>query len=136
MDRYILGNDSYPFRKSHVFIEPIIPTIVIKNKNAFEITYIDESLHLNGFVITTFTQNLIVTCINLLGEHPNADPNTNVYCLPEYKQQKKLDESFLSLLVKNFKTYYYDSAYFIPDTKLVDYRKLKSIYIQLNGGDN
>lgn len=131
----ILDNGVEPFRKTHIFLGRIIPTTIIKDKNAFEITYIDESLYIEGFAITTYTEDNIVTCVNLFGEHPNSDPNTNVYCLPDHKKGMKLDKSFLCLLITNFETYYYDSAYFIPDKKLVDYKKLKTMYIQLNQGE-
>jgi hypothetical protein len=135
-DRFIvIENEVEPFRKTHIFLGKIIPTTIIKDKNAYEITHIDESLYLEGFAITTYTEENIITCINLFGEHPNNDPNTNTYCLPDHKKGMKLDESFLSLLATNFQTYYYDSAYFIPDRKLVDYKKLKTMYIQLNQGD-
>jgi hypothetical protein len=132
----IIQNEAHPFRKTHIFLGRIIPTTIIKEKNAYEITYIDESLYIEGYAITTYTQDNIVSCINLFGEHPNNDGNTNTYCLPDHKKYMKLDESFLNILLSNFKTYYYDNAYFIPDRKLVDYTKMKSIHIQLNQGDN
>ena len=131
----IIENQTEPFRKTHIFLGRIIPTTIIKDKNAYEITYIDESLYIEGYAITTYTEDNVVSCINLFGEHPNNDPNTNAYCLPDHKKYMKLDESFLTILLSNFKTYYYDSAHFIPDKKLVDYRKMKTIHIQLNGGD-
>jgi hypothetical protein len=131
----LLHNDVYPFRKTHIYLQQIIPTTIVKNKNAFEIIYINESMWLNGFSITTYTKDDFVMCINVFGEHPNVDPNTNTYCLAEHKKKQKLDLKFLSLLFTNLKTYYYDSAYFIPDKKLVDYKKLKSIYIQMNQGE-
>ena len=132
----IIENKVKPFRKTHIFLGRIIPSTIIKDKNAYEITYIDESLYIEGYAITTYTEGNIVTTINLFGEHPNNDPNTNTYCLPDHKKGMKLDESFLTLLLSNFKTYYYDDAYFIPDRKLVDYKKLKTMYIQLNQGEN
>lgn len=131
----IIENGVEPFRKTHIFLGKIIPTTIIKNKNAFEITYIDESLYLEGFAVTTYTEENVVSCINLFGEHPNSDPNTNTYCIPDHKKYMKLNESFLTILLSNFKTYYYDNAYFIPDKKLVDYKKLQTMYIQLNQGE-
>lgn len=128
----VLENNSYPYRKTLLFIGKIFPDIVIKDRNAFEITFIDESLVLQGFAITTYTESNKISCINLFGDHPNCDPDTNTYCLPDEKKGMKLDETTLSLLLKNIKTYYLDSAYFVPQGKDLQYKKLQSISIQFN----
>jgi hypothetical protein len=131
----IIESKVYPYRKNHIFLGKIIPNTVIKDKNAYEIEHLDESLIIDGFSVTTFTQDDIITCINVFGEHPNVDQNTTRYCIPENKQGMKLNEQTLSLILSNLRTYYYDSAYFIPTQKQVRYKKLKSIYIQLNEGE-
>lgn len=128
----VLENHSYPYRKTYLYVGKIFPDIVIKDRNAYEIVFIDESFILQGFTITTYTEENKISCINLFGDHPNCDPNTNAYCLPEAKVGMKLDENTLSLLMKNFKTYYLDSAYFIPQEKDLKYKKLQSISIQFN----
>lgn len=128
----ILEGMSYPYRKTILFIGKIYPDMVIKGRNAFEITSIDESLALEGFAITTYTKDNKISCINLFGDHPNCDPDTNAYCLPEDKAGMELNEATLSLLIKNFKTYYLDSAYFVPGGKDLEYRKLRSISVQFN----
>lgn len=135
VNHFVIANETHPFRKNHFYFETIIPTTIVKDKNAYEITYIDPSMYINGFVITTFTKDDVIVCINVFGEHPNADPTTNAFCLPKHKQGKKLNKASLSLLRSNLKTYYYDSAYFIPEKKLIEYKKLKSMYIQLNQGE-
>ena len=119
----------------HFFFEKIIPTTVVKDRNAYEIVKIDESLHIDGFVITTFTKNNNVTCINVFGEHPNVNSDNNEYCLPEHKKGRPLNDAFLSLINTNIRTYYYDNAYFIPDNKSVQIKKLKSMFVQLNQGE-
>jgi len=106
--------------------------MVIQQRNAFEITFIDESLILQGFAITTYGEDNQISCVNLFGDHPNCDPDTNEYCLPDAKIGMKLDTVTLSILMKNFKTYYIDSAYFVPDLKDLEYRELQSISVQFN----
>lgn len=128
----VLENASYPQRKTHLYIGKIYPNMVIKERNAYSILFLDESLILQGFAITTYTENNQICCINLFGDHPNCDPDTNAYCLPEAKVGMKLDPITLSLLMKNFQTYYLDSAYFVPDSKDLEYEKLQSISIQFN----
>jgi hypothetical protein len=128
----VLAHKSYPFRKTYLFIGNITPTTVIKDRNAYEITFIDDCLTIKGFSITTYTTEDKIMCINLFGEHPNCDPDTNVYCLPEEKVGRELNELNFNLLLTNLKTYYLDCAYFVPDKKDLEYKKLQSISIQFN----
>lgn len=132
----VLEHHSYPYRKTHLFIGKIYPDMVIKDRSAFEITFLDESLVLNGFAITTYTKDNKISCINLFGDHPNCDPDTNAYCLPDQKIGMNLDSKSISLLMQNFRTYYLDSAYFIPERKDLEYRKLHSISIQFNSKES
>ena len=128
----VLENHSYPYRKTHLFVGKIFPDMIIKDRTAYEITFIDESLVLQGFTITTYTEDNKIACINLFGDHPNCDPDTNTYCLPDAKVGMEFNSGILNLLMQNFKTYYLDSAYFVPDSKDLEYRKLQSISIQFN----
>jgi hypothetical protein len=132
----LLENKSYPHRKTHLFIGIIYPDMVIKDRNAYQITFIDESLTLQGFAITTYTEDNKISCINLFGDHPNCDPDTNAYCLPNQKVGMDLNNQTLSLLMQNFKTYYLDSAYFVPDSKDLEYEQLQSISIQFNSKES
>jgi len=127
-----LKNETYPFRTTFIYLGQIIPDTVIKERAAFKITHLDRSLYLQGFAITTYTKQDRIYCINLFGEHPNCDPNTNAYCLPEQKKNLELSEDVLLMLIKNFKTYYLDNCYFIPQQKDLEYKKLQSINIQFN----
>ncbi len=137
LENYIvLEHNEHPFRKEHIFICKIIPTNVIKSGCAFEITHLDRSMHLKGFTITTYTKQDIITTVNLFGEHPNCDSNTNAYCLSENKKTMTFNEKSLSLLLSNFKCYYLDDCYFTPGKHLVDYKKISSINIRFNQGDD
>lgn len=136
LDNYILlEHNIHPFRKEHIFICEIVPNTVVRNESAYEITYLDRSLHLKGFVITTYLKEDQIATINLFGEHPNSNLDTNAYCLPEYKKGMTFNEKSLSLLLKNLKCYYLDSAYFIPGKNLLEYKKIPSIYIRFNQGE-
>ena len=132
----VLASDVYPFRKSHIFFEKIIPSTVIKDGSAYEIIFLDSSMYIDGFVITTYTKEDTINSINLFGEHPNCDLDTNAFCFPDYKKGSPLNTESLSLLLKNFQTYYLDSAYFIPGEDLLKYKKVNSIYIRFNEGDD
>jgi hypothetical protein len=131
----VVGSTIYPFRKTHFCIGRMIPNRVVKNRCAYEIIHLSENLFLHGFAITTYLENDKIIAINLYGEHPNCDLNTNTFCWPENKQGLELNQDTLNIMLANFHTYYLDSAHFIPPEKELRYKKLDSISIQLTRGE-
>lgn len=132
----VLKTKSHPFRKNHIYIGKIKPNRMIRDRCAYEITYLDEKLILDGFYITTYTKDDQITSINLFGEHPNCDLNTNIYCWPKMQKGLPLNQETLHMILTNLKTYYLDDAYFMPEGASALYKKLDSISIRLNKGDN
>lgn len=118
---------------TYIFIRKITPKKVIKKHNVYEITYLDPVFILSGFEVTT--ENNLVKTIKVFGYHPNRDPDTHLYCLPDYKRNKIFDQKFFELIVNNIETYYLDSCFFTPLTNQLRYKKLDSIYVQFNKGE-
>jgi len=123
-------SDKSLYKKTYIYIEKLIPNRVVMNKNAYEITYIDKMYHLDGFEVST--ENDKVINIRLFGFHVNCDPNTDIYCLPEFKKGVNLTPEYLNLIITNIQTYYLDNCFFNPTGKLLRYEKMKSMYVQLN----
>ena len=119
--------------KTYLYEGQITPTRMIKNKQAYEITYLHPQFFINGFMVTT--EQDLVRHITLFGYHPNRDPATNLYCLPNYKKGVKYDGKYYEMLLTNIKTYYLDDCFYTPPKKQVEYKKLKSISMQFNEGD-
>lgn len=117
-------------KKTHIFINKIIPNRVIKDKNVYEITHLDSMFHLGGFEVST--ENDKVINIRLFGIHPNCDPDTDNFCLPDFKKGIDFTTDYLNLLKTNIQTYYLDNCFFNPTGKKLRYQKMKSIYVQLN----
>ena len=118
------------YRKTHIFITRIIPNRVIKDKNIYEITYLSRMFHLEGFEVST--ENDKVMNIRVFGFHPNCDPNTDNFCLPDFKKGHYFTVDYLNLIKTNIQTYYLDSCFFNPTGKQLKYKKLKSVYVQMN----
>ena len=114
--------------EEYIYLETIKPDRAIKNKNAYEISYILPQFVVKGFCI--FVMNSKVIRVTIFGLHPNADAETGVFCLPDHKLNVKFDENYLDLLRSNLRTYYLDSAHFIPEK--MELKKMKSIYLQFN----
>ena len=119
--------------KVYLYEGQIIPTRMIKNQQAYEITYIHPQFFINGFMVMTEQEH--VRTITLFGYHPNRDPKTNLYCLPDYKKGVKYDQKYYEMLLTNIKTYYLDNCFFIPGKMDVKYKKMKSVYMKMNQGD-
>ena len=116
--------------KFHIYEGYITPNRMIENKNVYDIEYIDPLFIINGF--TVITENDLVKNIILIGHHPNRDPDTYLYCLPDLKKDIPFDEYYYSMLLVNIRTYYLDQCYFKPTNKQIKYKKLKSMYIKIN----
>lgn len=115
-------------QKYYVYEAQITPLQIIQDKNVYEITYINPLFIINGFVI--ITENDLVLRIIVFGFHPNVDKN--VYCLPKEKKKLKFDRSYYENFIKTLQTYYYDNCYYKVQSKYIKYKKIKSVYMQLN----
>jgi len=100
------------------------------DKNVYNITFLDEQYYLDGFEIST--ENDKVMNVRVFGFHPNCDPNTDNFCLPDFKKGTFFTEDYLKLILTNIQTYYLDNCFFNPTGKQLRYEKMKSMYIQLN----
>jgi len=118
------------YRRTHIFINQIIPNRVIKEKNVHEITFLSELYYIDGFEVST--ENDKVINIRLFGFHPNCNPDTDNFCLPDFKKGSYFTSDYLNLIITNIQTYYLDNCFFNPTGKDLRYKKMKSMYIQLN----
>jgi hypothetical protein len=119
--------------EAHVYEGIIVPDRMIKDKNVYQIVQLDELYYINGFVV--ITENELVKNVILFGYHPNRDPETHLYCLPDRKKNIKFTQEYFSLLMTNIKTYYLDDCFYMPGKHQVKYKKLKSLYVQMNEGE-
>lgn len=118
------------YRKTHIFINRIIPNRVIKDRNIHDISYLDKMFYLDGFEVST--ENDKVMNVRVFGIHPNCDPDTDNFCLPDFKKGTYFNSDYLNLIKTNIETYYLDNCFFNPTGKKLRYKKMKSIFVQLN----
>lgn len=128
----IQSGNSKLYEKHHLYVGKIVPNRVLQNKNVFQITFLDEVYFISGFDVVT--ENDKVRRVYLFGFHPNRDDN-GLYCLSEGKKNQTFSKEYFNVLLANIRTYYFDSCYFKPPSKFIKYKKLQSVYVQLNQGD-
>lgn len=128
----IIGDrgDKDLYKITYIYVKKIIPDRIVMEKNVYEITQIDSMYHLDGFEVTT--ENDKVHLVRVFGCHPNSDPDTDNFCLPDYKKGVDFTPDYLNMILSNIKTYYIDNCFFNPLGNKVRYKKLKSMYVQLN----
>jgi hypothetical protein len=107
------------YKETHIFIQKIIPNRVIEGKRAYHITHLDIMYHIDGFEVSL--ENSKVMNVRLFGFHPNCDPNTDNFCLPDFKKDVKFSSEYLKTIITNIETYYLDSSYFNPLGKHLRY---------------
>lgn len=133
----VIGPASYndlPFIQEYHFYEgQITPDTMIQNREAYEITEIHHFLIIKG--LSVHLENNKVKRVEIYGIHPNKDPETNLYCLPNHKLNVEFTDEYVRKLVRNIKIYYLDNCFFQPPSKYVTYKRLKSMSIQLNEGE-
>ena len=100
------------YKITHMYIQKIIPDRVVINKAAYEITHIDAWYHLDGFEV--ITENDKVHLVRIFGYHPNSDPDTDNFCLPDFKKGVYFTMEYLSMIFTTIKTYYLDNCFFNP----------------------
>jgi len=125
-----IGDDLPFYQEYHIYEGQITPTTMIKSRKAYDITFLHPLLVIGGLVV--LTENELVKNIMIMGIHPNVDPKTKLYCLPEYRKEKKFTQRYFELFLDTLKIYYLDDCYFQPTKQYVTYKPLKSMSIQLN----
>lgn len=119
--------DDLPFViKYHIYKGEIIPNTIVEKDKVYEIEEIHEMLILNGLYIET--ENDKVKRINLFGLHPNRDPDTGIYCLPDFKKNQLFTKDYFDNLVKTIQIYYLNDSYFHPGNHVIQ-KEIQSINI-------
>lgn len=130
-DPYVIksyGTDLDITEKYHIHEGIIIPNRVIEKGHAYEITQISEILYINGFLV--ITENDLVQTVILFGHHPNRDPETYQYCMPDHKKGVVYNTTYYSRLLINIKTYYLNDCFFVPSKKDLAYKRLASFTVE------
>ena len=118
----------------YIYEGQITPNRMIIDKQLYEIVRLDQLWVLSGFAVTL--ENGKMERITIFGHHPNKDWKTGLYCMPERKIGLEFNKTYFDMLMMNIKTYYLNDCHTVPYPSQVTYRKLKSMYIQLNQGDD
>ena len=87
----------------------IIPNCLIYNRKFFNIFEINSDCIIRRYFVYTVDDK--IKKVILESNHPNCDPTTGVFCIPNRLYNKKLTNEILDFIEKIFKTFNVDNCY-------------------------
>ncbi len=90
----------------------IIPKKLIFEDNVYYITKVDKILIIKSYILELINSKIIRLFLNV--KHPNCDPSTNLFCLPEYFINSKITKQRLLLIENLLETYNMNNCFWSP----------------------
>ncbi len=90
----------------------IIPKRLIFENNVYYLTKLDKILIIKSYVIELKDSRIVRLFLN--NRHPNCDPSTNLFCLPDYFIDTKITKQRLLLIENLLETYNMNNCYWSP----------------------
>ena len=87
--------------------------MIIYSGKAWKIIQINDKYVIRDFYIETDSYNKIINIV-LNDPHPNCDPETNLFCIPNNLYKIEFNETSLNLIENMIQIYHLDSCYFTP----------------------
>ena len=99
---------------SNIIEKRIIPNKLICNKSLYEITLNSDKYVIKKIVVFINRDNKIEKLFILDGIHPNCNPKTKEFCIPNSIKQIQFDKNSLEIIENTIKIFNFDSAFFQP----------------------
>ena len=99
----------------HSFNTTIVPNRVIVNSEFYKIDIIDPELIIKQVDIYTFNKTKKINKIFIKqGIHPNANPHTGEFCIPDYIKKMEVNGDSLKIIENMITLFNFRSSYFQP----------------------
>ena len=93
----------------------IIPEKLITNKEFYKIKITDNTYIVEEFIVHIDNKTKKIEKIRITkGRHPNCDPKTKDFCIPEFLKEKEFNSESLDIIINVIKLFYFDSSYEKP----------------------
>ena len=110
--------------EDHLIREVCGPYKLIFKNEIYEIINIDRKFIIKGFKIKTVDKK--IDMVILKDPHPNANPRTGEFCIPESLRELPLNDSTLKMIKVMLCCFNLDDCYFTPWDE-IEYRKQEVI---------
>jgi len=111
--------------KIYKAITSLAPNRLIYQNNIYTITEIDDDHIINSYEIFLDNDDRIIE-VRIDADHPNSDPSTDIFCLPEELKNRYLTKKLIKEIENVIKTYNMNHPYF-PPWGYISYMKYDSI---------
>jgi len=98
----------------------IAPQKIVHNGEVFEILKYPKKYFIKGYKVTLIDGKL--DNVHIHGEHPNAEPRTGKFCIPNALRKKTFDQYSRLMLETIISQYNLNNCYFTPWNE-IHYRK-------------
>jgi hypothetical protein len=93
----------------------IIPEKLISNDKFFRIKLIDNKYITREFEIHLNNKTKKIEKLRITkGRHPNCDPKTKDFCMPEFLKEQQFNSESMDLIINMIKLFNFKSSYETP----------------------
>ena len=92
--------------------EMIFPDKLIYDHSFYKIKVTDPDYVINGFQV--YTEENKIQKIKLNCSHPNCNPNTKEFCIPDCVKNLEINEESLKTIISMLKLFNFDNSYYQP----------------------
>lgn len=115
----VLPTSNKEFGITTIYHENIEPITLI-NISTEKIISSNELYHLKGFMILSWldesdNKEKLKSFSVFGGAHPNADPKTHVFCMPDWMEDKQVNDHLIHDIRKILRIWNLLSCFFIPE---------------------
>jgi hypothetical protein len=106
--------------KNHLIRHVHVPHKLIFKNQIYEITKIDNKFTIKGFTVKTVNRKIDKITIN--NPHPNANPRSGDFCIPNSLRDHELNSDTIKMIENMLCIFNLDDCYFTPWDE-IQYRK-------------
>ena len=98
--------------KEEIISKILVPERVIHNGKVYKLTNLGSKYIIKKYTVKTVNKKIDMVYLNSI--HPNCDPNTNEFCIPNILRQHKFTKKTQRMLEQILTTFNLDDCYFKP----------------------
>ena len=98
--------------ENHVVRDLHVPYKLIFRNQIHEIVKIDQKFYIQGYVIKTVDGKIDQVILN--NPHPNADPRSGNFCIPNSLRKHDLNTNTIKMIESMLQCFNLDDCYFTP----------------------
>jgi hypothetical protein len=97
---------------NHEIKEFVIPRKLIFKNELFNITHLSKKFEIEGYIVKTVNDKIDMVILN--NPHPNANPKSGEFCIPNSLRKHKLTEASNAMILSMLNCFNLDDCYFTP----------------------